>query len=91
MGIVRIANEAFNQGNDSQAIIGYAVANQFYLENGNVLGSGVIQNNMGAIHMRNKRFGESINSFRQSIEIIESEWDRYKKKYMKFGVTEQEL
>jgi hypothetical protein len=42
VGIVRIANEAFIQGNDSQAIIGYAVANQFYLENGNVLGAGVI-------------------------------------------------
>lgn len=41
--------------------------------------------------MRNKRYGESIESFRQSIEIIENEWDRYKKKYMKYGVTEQEL
>jgi hypothetical protein len=46
---------------------------------------------MGAIHMRNKRFSESIGSFRQSIEVIENEWERYKKKYMKYGVTEQEL
>ena len=27
VGVVKIANEAFYQGNDSQAIIGYAVAN----------------------------------------------------------------
>jgi hypothetical protein len=42
VGVVKIANEAFYQGNDSQAIIGYAVANQFYSQNGNKLGAGVI-------------------------------------------------
>ncbi|CAD8103406.1 unnamed protein product [Paramecium primaurelia] len=91
IGIVKIANEAFIQGNDGQAVIGYAVANQFYLENGNKLGAGVIQNNMGVIHIRNRRFQEAIFCFKEAIICIENEWEKYKHKYQSVGINEDEL
>ncbi|CAD8066200.1 unnamed protein product [Paramecium sonneborni] len=91
IGIVKIANEAFIQGNDGQAIIGYAVANQFYLENGNKLGAGVIQNNMGVIHIRNRRFQEAIFCFKEAIICIQNEWEKYKHKYSSVGIHEDEL
>lgn len=46
---------------------------------------------MGVIHVRCNRTYDAIISFITSITIIEYEWDQYKRKYMKYGLEENDL
>lgn len=66
-----------HRGNDTQALINYCQAMNLFREIGNEHGVGICCNNIGNIHLKNKRFIEAIDCYKQALEIGENEINEY--------------
>lgn len=85
------ANDAFITGNESEALIIYSKAYLFYQAFGNESAIGVVKNNMGNIHYKQKRYQEGFLAFSDSVQIIQQLYNRYLQKYLKFGIKKEDL
>lgn len=77
--LMKYANAEFFSGNDAQALINYSNALKLYEEINNTEGIGMTYNNIGNIHLKNKRYEEAINYYRKAVELIENDLNAYYK------------
>ena len=90
--VMKYANAEFFSGNDAQALINYSNALQLYEEINNKDGIGMTYNNIGNIHLKNKRFEDAIDYYKKAVEIIESDLNAFYKdnSFFRESLTYQE-
>lgn len=77
--VMKYANAEFFCGNDAQALMNYSNALKLYEEINNNDGIGMIYNNIGNIHLKNKRFEEAIFYYRKAVHMIENDLNAFYK------------
>jgi len=77
--VMKYANAEFFSGNDAQALINYSNALKLYEEINNKDGIGMTYNNIGNIHLKNKRYEEAIEYYRKAVQVIELDLNAFYK------------
>ena len=77
--VMKYANAEFFSGNDAQALINYSNALKLYEEINNKDGVGMTYNNIGNIHLKNKRYEEAIIYYKKAVEVIENDLNAFYK------------
>lgn len=77
--VMKYANAEFFSGNDAQALINYSNALKLYEEINNQDGIGMTYNNIGNIHLKNKRYDEAVEFYRKAVNVIEHDLNAFYK------------
>lgn len=77
---MKFVNDQYYKCNDSESLIRYSNALQFFTQRDMMPYCGIVYNNIGNIHMMNERYIEGIMAYRKSVEIAQQQIEKQQQK-----------